>query len=133
TQLSWSADSMRLLIRDSRDGHAEAWISDPRGAVHAVLPGQAVAGAAFFADGSGLAIAGDAGAPSGLVAIDSDATGDQFTALLPTGEGLTPAFAPHGSAVALLADGAPVRLLAKRGQAPAGVGRAATSFSWAPD
>lgn len=132
TQLSWSADGSHLLVVDVRDGRAEAWLSDVHGSTRPLLSGQAIAGAAFFADGSGLALAGDGGAPTGLLAVGPPADGDLVTSLLADG-GRIPAFARSGSAVALLRSGTPATLLAKRGAAPPGLGRAVDAFSWAPD
>ncbi len=132
TQLSWSADGSRLLILDLRDGHAEAWVSEVPGAAQRLLAGQDVAAAAFLPDGAGLALAGDGGAPTGLLAIDPPETGDRITNLLADAGGLTPAFAPRGAAVALLQGGKPAKLLTKAGAAPAALGRAVDGFSWAP-
>lgn len=132
TQLNWSADGSRLLILDMRDGHAEAWLSDVHGLTRALLPGQAVGGAAFFGDGSGLALSGDGGTAVGLLAVGSPAAGEPIAALLPAG-GLVPAFAQHGGAVALLQRAAPPTLLVRHGASPARLGLPVDGFSWAPN
>ncbi len=133
TQLSWSGDGTRLLILDVREGHSEAWLSGVPGAAQRLLAGQEVAAAAFLTDGSGLALAGDGGAPTGLLAVDPPATGDRITNLLADGGGLTPAFASHGAAVALLQGGKPATLLIRAGSTPAALGRTVDGFSWAPN
>ncbi|HLZ72575.1 MAG TPA: LpqB family beta-propeller domain-containing protein [Dehalococcoidia bacterium] len=132
-QLSWSADGSRLLIRDEREGRKEAWAGDPRGRLGQVLAGTAIAAAAFYPDGAGMVVASDGGAPAGIVALGPAATQDNATGLLANADGLAPAFAAHGDAVALLRRGAPSTLLARHGHAPAGIGDDLSGFSWAPD